>query len=400
MGLMDVASGERLHIGFFGMRNAGKSSLVNAVTGQNLSVVSDVKGTTTDPVKKAMELLPLGPVVILDTPGLDDEGELGNLRVEKAKQALRKTDIAVLVTDSTLGMSEPDLELLVELKEKNIPYVIAYNKADLLKDRARTVENAVYVSAVTGEGVHELKDLLGKFAKSAKEPKVLVADLLSEGDLAVLVTPIDESAPKGRIILPQQMTLREILDARATAVVCQDSQLQQTLQGLNRKPRMVITDSQVFGKVSACVPADVPLTSFSILMARYKGDLRELVQGAAVLKTLQDGDRVLISEGCTHHRQCNDIGTVKMPGWIERFSGAKPAYTFTSGGEFPEDLAQYKVIVHCGGCMLNEAEMTNRLARASQAGTPIVNYGIAIAEMHGILHRSLELFPHIQKLLH
>ena len=399
MGLNDVVSAERLHIGFFGMRNAGKSSLVNAVTGQALSVVSDVKGTTTDPVKKAMELLPLGPVVILDTPGLDDEGDLGQLRVQKARQALAQTDIAVLVVDATVGMTETDMILKQELETRKLPYVIACNKADLLAERADLPENALYVSAADGEGVRELKERLGAFAKVKKNPKLLVADLLSPGDLVVLVTPIDESAPKGRLILPQQMTLRDILDAHAAAVVCQDTELKQTLEGLGRKPRMVITDSQAFGKVSGVVPPDIPLTSFSILMARYKGDLRALVRGAAELRKLRDGDRVLISEGCTHHRQCNDIGTVKMPGWIERFSGAKPDYTFTSGGEFPQDLSPYRVIVHCGGCMLNEAEMQHRIALAAEAGVPIVNYGIAIAGMHGILRRSLELFPDILTLL-
>ena len=399
MGLNDTVSAERVHIGFFGMRNAGKSSLVNAVTGQALSVVSDVKGTTTDPVKKAMELLPLGPVVILDTPGLDDEGDLGQLRVQKARQALAQTDIAILVVDATVGMTETDMTLKQELETRKLPYVIAYNKADLLAERADLPENALYVSAADGEGVRELKERLGAFARAKKNPKLLVADLLSPGDLVVLVTPIDESAPKGRLILPQQMTLRDILDAHATAIVCQDTELKQTLEGLGRKTRMVITDSQAFGRVSKVVPSDIPLTSFSILMARYKGDLRALVQGAAELRKLRDGDRVLISEGCTHHRQCNDIGTVKMPGWIEQFSGAKPDYTFTSGGEFPQDLSPYRVIVHCGGCMLNEAEMQHRIARAAEAGVPIVNYGIAIAGMHSILRRSLELFPDILALL-
>ena len=399
MGLNDVASGERLHIGFFGMRNAGKSSLVNAVTGQELSVVSKVKGTTTDPVKKAMELLPLGPVVILDTPGLDDEGELGALRVEKAKQVLAKTDIAVLVVDALEGMSEQDAELKKELTARKIPYIIAYNKCDMLKERADIGAKGIYVSAVTGEGVEELKNRLGTFAEQKKGSKVLVSDFLSAGDIVVLVTPIDESAPKGRLILPQQMTLRDILDSHATAVVCQERELKQTLEGLAKKPRMVITDSQVFGKVAAVVPKDIPLTSFSILMARYKGDLRALVKGAAALGALRDGDKVLISEGCTHHRQCNDIGTVKMPGWIEEYTGAKPEYKFTSGGEFPQELSDYRVIVHCGGCMLNEAEMQHRIARSEEAGVPIVNYGIAIAAMHGILRRSLELFPDILEIL-
>lgn len=399
MGLQDTVSAERLHIGFFGMRNAGKSSLVNAVTGQALSVVSDVKGTTTDPVKKAMELLPLGPVVILDTPGMDDEGALGRLRVEKTKQMLAKTDIAVLVLDSTVGIGELDAALIADFKKRNLPYVIAYNKADLADNRKSLEKNEVYVSAATGEGVEALKNMLGAFAAQMKNPKLLVRDLLCAGDIVVLVTPIDEAAPKGRLILPQQMVLRDILDAHAVAVVCQDTEVAQTLQQLRCPPRMVITDSQAFGKVAKQVPLNVPLTSFSILMARYKGDLVGLVQGFAALKSLQDGDKVLISEGCSHHRQCNDIGTVKMPGWIEQFTGVKPAYHFTSGGEFPENLSEYRVIVHCGGCMLNEAEMKHRLAQAAQANVPIVNYGIAIAGMHDILKRSVELFPDVLALL-
>ncbi|MBR7142822.1 MAG: [Clostridia bacterium] len=399
MGLQDTVSAERLHIGFFGLRNAGKSSLVNAVTGQDLCVVSPVKGTTTDPVQKAMELLPLGPVVILDTPGLDDEGELGYLRVEKARQALAKTDIAVLVVDGTVGLGEKDRELITELENRKIPYVLVQNKADLVTQKEPLPQNAVYASTVTGEGVNELKSLLGEFAKQMKNPKLLVGDLLSAGDTVVLVTPIDEAAPKGRLILPQQMVLRDVLDAHATAVVCQDTELAQALQGLQRPPRMVITDSQAFGKVAKVVPAQIPLTSFSILMARYKGDLQALVQGFAALKGLQNGDKVLICEGCTHHRQCNDIGTVKMPGWIEQFSGVKPQYHFTSGGEFPSQLSEYRVIVHCGGCMLNEAEMKHRMQQAAQAGVPMVNYGVAIAGMHGILKRSVELFADIAALL-
>ena len=399
MSLNDVVSAERLHIGFFGMRNAGKSSLVNAVTGQQLAVVSDVKGTTTDPVKKAMELLPLGPVVIIDTPGLDDEGALGELRVQKAKQILTQTDLAVLVVDGTVGLSAQDVALIQVFAERKTPYVIAYNKADLLADHPPLDAPALYVSASTGEGIHELKEQLGAFAQKTKQPKRLVSDLLEPGDLVVLVTPIDESAPKGRLILPQQLTIRDILDAHAIVVTCQDTELKTTLANLARKPKMVITDSQAFGRVSRDTPNDIPLTSFSILMARYKGDLAALVQGAAALAKLRDGDRVLISEGCTHHRQCGDIGTVKLPYWIEDFSDTKPQFSFTSGGEFPEDLSGYAVIVHCGGCMLNEAEMRHRTELARQAGIPIVNYGIAIAQMHGILRRSLELFPHILRLL-
>ena len=398
MGLNDTASGERLHIGFFGMRNAGKSSLVNAVTGQALSVVSDVKGTTTDPVKKAMELLPLGPVVILDTPGLDDEGALGELRVQKARQMLAQTNLAVLVVDATAGLQDADLALADELKARKIPFVTVYHKADLLAERPTLDKNELYVSSVTGEGVHELKELLGSFAKVLQNPKFPVRDLLAEGDTVVLVTPIDESAPKGRLILPQQMVLRDVLDAHAVAVVSQVPQLEATLNNLASPPRMVITDSQAFGAVSKIVPREIPLTSFSILMARYKGDLPTLARGFSALKALRNGDPVLICEGCTHHRQCNDIGTVKMPGWIRSFSGAEPEFHFTSGGEFPEDLSAYRVIVHCGGCMLNEAEMKYRIRRAEEAGIPIVNYGIAIAGMHGILARSVELFPELSEL--
>lgn len=428
MGLNDTVSSERIHIGFFGMRNAGKSSLVNAITGQQLSVVSDVKGTTTDPVKKAMELLPLGPVVIIDTPGLDDEGELGSLRVQKAKQILGQTDIAVLVVDSMVGMSSLDKELVIEFAVRKIPYVVVYNKADLLENtieesQERTTEckdlrigelyndiagrenctisteNVLCVSTVTGEGIHTLKEKLGSFAVNTKKEKVLAADLIEAEDLVVLVTPIDESAPKGRLILPQQLVIRDILDKHGSVVICQDTELPDTLASLAKKPKMVITDSQVFGRVSKEVPEDIPLTSFSILMARYKGDLETLVQGAAALSGVKAGDKILISEGCTHHRQCNDIGTVKMPNWIQKFTGVKPEFTFTSGGEFPEDLSQYSVIVHCGGCTLNETEMKHRIKRATDAGVPIVNYGIAIAHMHGILKRSVELFPNVVKVL-
>lgn len=397
MSLNDVVSAERLHIGFFGMRNAGKSSLVNAVTGQSLAVVSDVKGTTTDPVKKAMELLPLGPVVIIDTPGLDDEGELGALRVKKAKQELAHTDIAVLVVDATVGLSKLDEELVSSFRQRKIPYVIVRNKADLLVERPVLEKESRYASSLTGEGIYELKETLGKFAETKKNPKVLVSDLLEKDDLLVLVIPIDESAPKGRIILPQQLVLRDILDHNAMAICCQDTEVSATLSALAKKPKLVITDSQVFAGVSRDVPLDVPLTSFSILMARYKGDLRTLVRGAAALSRLKDGDRVLISEGCTHHRQCNDIGTVKMPHWMEDFSGAKLSWDFTSGGEFPEDLSQYALVLHCGGCMLNEAEMKHRIEVATAAGVPIVNYGIAIAHMQGILRRSLLMFPDILK---
>ena len=381
------------------MRNAGKSSLVNAVTGQQLAVVSEVKGTTTDPVKKAMELLPLGPVVIIDTPGLDDEGELGRLRVQKAMQVLSSTDIAVLVVDAAIGLRELDRSLVACFRERKIPYITVYNKADLVCERQPLVKHEIYASAVTGENIYALKEKLGAFAKQLQNPKHMVADLLSEGDVVVLVTPIDESAPKGRLILPQQMAVREVLDAHAVAVTCQDTELPRTLESLAVRPKMVITDSQAFERVSADTPVDIPLTSFSILMARYKGDLPTLAAGASALSHLKDGDKVLISEGCTHHRQCNDIGTVKMPAWIERFCKAKPKFTFTSGGEFPEDLSPYSLIVHCGGCMLTETAMKHRIETAISAGVPIVNYGIAIAQMHGILKRSVQMFPDILALL-
>ena len=394
-----MVSAERLHISFFGMRNAGKSSLVNAVTGQQLAVVSEVKGTTTDPVKKAMELLPLGPVVIIDTPGLDDEGELGRLRVQKAMQVLSSTDIAVLVVDAAIGLRELDRSLVACFRERKIPYITVYNKADLVCERQPLEKHEIYASAVTGENIYALKEKLGAFAKQLQNPKHMVADLLSEGDVVVLVTPIDESAPKGRLILPQQMAVREVLDAHAVAITCQDTELPRTLESLAVRPKMVITDSQAFERVSADTPVDIPLTSFSILMARYKGDLPTLAAGASALSHLKDGDKVLISEGCTHHRQCNDIGTVKMPAWIERFCKAKPKFTFTSGGEFPEDLSPYSLIVHCGGCMLTETAMKHRIETAISAGVPIVNYGIAIAQMHGILKRSVQMFPDILALL-
>lgn len=390
MGLNEVSSGERTHIGFFGMRNAGKSSLVNAFTGQQLSVVSDVKGTTTDPVKKAMELLPMGPVLIIDTPGIDDEGALGEMRVQKAKEILSKTDIAILVCDCRKGVTETDEKLVSAFKEKNIPYVLCFNKSDLPHKEEN--ENAIYVSAVTGENIDLLKNTVARLAEKNKTKKYIVSDLLSEGDVVVLVTPIDEAAPKGRLILPQQQTIRDILDKGAIAVTVQDTQLKTALESLGVKPKMVITDSQAFGKVSKIVPEDIPLTSFSILFARYKGELEALVEGAKKLDSLKDGDKVLISEGCTHHRQCNDIGTVKMPGWIKNHSGKEIEFTFTSGGEFPENLSEYALVVHCGGCMLNEREMKNRQERANSQKIPMVNYGMAIAHMNGILKRSLQVF--------
>lgn len=391
MSLNDVVSAERVHIGFFGLRNAGKSSLVNAVTGQNLAVVSDVRGTTTDPVQKAMELLPLGPVVIIDTPGLDDEGDLGQLRVQRAEQTLNKTDIAVLVVDATVGLTEPDRALQERLSARKLPFLIAFNKADLLPQRSADglPADAIYVSAVTGEGVHALKERLAALAKGQTKEKRLLADLLSPGDHVILVTPIDESAPKGRLILPQQQTLREVLDVHCTCSVCQDTELTELLTLLKTPPRLVITDSQAFERVAKLVPESVPLTSFSLLFARYKGDLPALIAGAEALRTLKDGDRVLISEGCTHHRQCNDIGTVKLPGWIRQYTGANPEFCFTSGGEFPEDLTGIRLIVHCGGCMLSDKQMQYRQQRAKEAGVPMVNYGAAIAQMHGVLSRSL-----------
>ena len=397
--LNQTPSADRILIGFFGLRNAGKSSLVNAVTGQSLSVVSDVAGTTTDPVKKAMELLPLGPVVIIDTPGLDDEGMLGELRVQKAREVLATVHIAVLVVDATRGMTELDNTLVSLFEERKLPYIIALNKCDLLP-AAPAAEGVRYpVSASTGAGVHELKEAIASHAKGLGNSRKLVADLLSPDDLVVLVIPIDESAPKGRLILPQQNTIRDILDSHCTVVACQDTELKKTLSMLAVKPALVITDSQAFGRVAKDVPDDIPLTSFSILFARYKGDLPSLVRGAVALSTLQDGDRIVIAEGCTHHRQCGDIGSVKIPRWVEQFSGAKPIYTFTSGGEFPHDLSDYKLIIHCGGCMLNEKEMAHRMEIAEKAGVPMVNYGVAIAHIHGILKKSLAPFPDVLSLL-
>ena len=397
MGLNDTVSAERIHIGFFGMRNAGKSSLVNAITGQELAVVSDVKGTTTDPVKKAMELLPLGPVVIIDTPGIDDEGELGELRIKKAKQALAQTDIAILVVDSQVGLSDKDNELISEFNARKTPYIVVYNKSDL--SDIPTDERSISVSAKDKTNINELKEKIASLAKTAKTEKHIVSDLLKSGDTVVLVIPIDESAPKGRLILPQQQTIRDILDSGCTAICCRDTELVHTLKSLAKKPALVITDSQAFGRVSKDVPDDIPLTSFSILFARYKGDLAKLVEGAAMLSKISDGDKILISEGCTHHRQCNDIGTVKMPKWIEKFSGAQPEFSFTSGTEFPEKPEDYSMIVHCGGCMLNEKEMQSRIEKAVSSGVPIVNYGIAIAHMNGILRRSISIFPEILKIL-
>lgn len=399
MSLNDIPSGQRIHIGFFGLTNAGKSSLVNAVTGQSLSIVSQVKGTTTDPVKKAMELLPLGPVVIIDTPGLDDCGELGQLRIEKAQRTLTQTDLAVLVVDSTIGLRPEDHTLVSMLQERKIPFLIAYNKSELLSSPPPLGENELYVSAATGIGIRELKEKLGSFAAQLHKERPLCSDLFSPGDLILLVTPIDASAPKGRLILPQQLVLRDILDHHGIAVVCQDGDVERTLSALASAPRLVITDSQAFDQVSRVVPPQIPLTSFSILMARYKGKLLPLVQAAAALSSLKDGDPVLISEGCTHHRQCNDLGSVKLPDWIRQFTGSNPSFSFTSGGEFPTSLAGFRLVVHCGGCMLNEKEMQHRQELCRLSGVPMVNYGIAIAQIHGVLRRSLELFPEAAALL-
>lgn len=394
--LNQTPSANRTHIGIFGKRNAGKSSLINAITGQNYAIVSDVLGTTTDPVLKSMELLPLGPVVIIDTPGLDDEGELGALRIQKAYQILNKTDIAVLVIDASFGVTKEDSEILKRIHEKEIPCVIVVNKSDIcpncnLEDLPLPdSDSAILVSSKTGEHIHDLKELLAQQASQDTIQKSIVADLLNPLDFVVLVVPIDSAAPKGRLILPQQQTIRDVLEAKASAIVVQETELAETLNSLGKKPKMVITDSQVFKKVSAVTPDDILLTSFSILFARYKGNLKTLVDGASALDSLKDGDRILISEGCTHHRQCDDIGTVKLPNWIRSYTKKEVEFEFTSGTEFPLDLSSYKMIVHCGGCMLNEREMKYRLKCAEDAKIPITNYGTCIAYINGILNRSLE----------
>ena len=407
MGLNDTPSADRVHIGFFGCRNAGKSSLVNAVTGQSLAVVSDVAGTTTDPVYKSMELLPLGPVVIIDTPGIDDTGELGELRVTKTRQVLAKIDVAVLVVDGSVGLSETDRELTELFKEKNINYIIAYNKSDLVNDDTRdqtSAENSIWVSAEHRQGIEELKELIGRLTVTDTMTRRLVGDLIQPGDMVVLVIPIDSAAPKGRLILPQQQVIRDVLETGAVAVVCRDTELEDTLRRLEGKVSLVVTDSQAFAKVMKLVPDDVYLTSFSILMARFKGQLDAAVKGAHVLDRLRGGGqrtagdeadkapKILIAEGCTHHRQCDDIGTVKLPGWIREYTGLEPEFTFVSGTEFPEELAGYDLVIHCGGCMLNEREMKSRQGRAEQQSIPMTNYGTAIAHMNGILDRSLRIF--------
>lgn len=384
---------DRIHIGIFGRRNAGKSSILNALTGQNMAIVSDIKGTTTDPVSKAMELLPLGPVVMIDTPGIDDDGPLGKLRVQKSYQVLNKTDIALLVADARTGLTVEEKSLLAKISEKKIPYVIAFNKSDLsgksvVAERQQDILDvrgtSITVSAATGENIHELKELLASL-KPHEEKRRIIGDFLKPNDFVVLVVPIDKAAPKGRLILPQQQTIRDILDAKATAIVVQETELADTLRNLGRAPRMVVTDSQVFEKVAAIVPKEIPLTSFSILFARYKGELEAFYEGIRAVEQLKDGDQVLICEGCTHHRQCGDIGTQKIPQWMEAHTGKKLVFSFTSGVEFPENLEPYRLIVHCGGCMLNQREMKYRIACAKDSGVPITNYGMIIAYMKGIL---------------
>lgn len=399
MGMNQMPAANRIHIGFFGRRNAGKSSVVNAVTNQELSVVSEVRGTTTDPVSKTMELLPMGPVVIIDTPGYDDEGSLGELRVRKTKQVLNKTDVAVLVVDALAGLTEVERELTEIFEKKEIPYIIAYNKADLLKEVPEANSREIYISALEKTNIHELKEKIAVLSRIQESEKHLAGDLVKPNDFVVLVTPIDSAAPKGRLILPQQQTIRDLLECGAVSVVIRETELKATLAGLGKKPALVITDSQAFAKVSAETPADIPLTSFSILMARYKGTLEASVQGAAQISQLQEGDAVLIAEGCTHHRQCEDIGTVKLPRWLREFTGKNLRLSFTYGTEFPEELSSYRLIIHCGGCMLNEREMRYRIQTALDAGVPVTNYGTAIAYMNGILKRSLEVLPDIQKLI-
>ena len=429
MGMNETPSADRVHIGFFGRRNAGKSSIVNKVTGQELAVVSDVKGTTTDPVSKAMELLPMGPVVIIDTPGIDDEGHLGELRVRKAKQVLNRVDVAVLVVDATVGKTSVDEELIHIFKEKEIPYLVVYNKADLLKTKdgnrlssdnnlnrnthagavkessvsqkqdheKQNTEQSIYASAATGQNIYELKEKIASLAVTDELKLRLVGDLLEPSDFAILVVPIDKAAPKGRLILPQQQTIRDVLEAGAAAIVIKEDELSNTLETLGKKPKLVITDSQVFARVSEETPEDIWLTSFSILFARFKGNLKTAAAGAAALDRLKDGDKILISEGCTHHRQCDDIGTVKLPRWIRNYTGKELEFEYSSGRDFPEDVTKYSLIVHCGGCMLNEREMRYRQKCALDQEIPITNYGIAIAYMQGILKRCVEMFPDVRK---
>jgi len=395
MGLNETPAANRIHIAFFGRRNAGKSSVVNAVTGQDLAIVSKVKGTTTDPVYKAMELLPLGPVIIIDTPGIDDEGELGELRVKKSRQVLNKSDIAILVVDAQLGLTKEDQNLIVLFVAKNIPYVVAYNKSDITGKSMELTENEILISAKTGEYINELKEKIALLVGTEEIKLRIVGDILNPSDFAVLVVPIDKSAPKGRLILPQQQTIRDILESDATAIVVKEIELRDTLENLGKKPKIVITDSQVFAKVNADTPKDIYLTSFSILMARYKGVLKTAVKGAKIIDELKAGDRILIAEGCTHHKQCDDIGSVKLPRWIKNYTQKQFDFHFTSGTEYPDDLDEYKLIVHCGGCMLNDREMKYRQKCSEDTHVPFTNYGILIAYMQGILTRSVAMFPEI-----
>ncbi len=387
--LNSTVSANRVHIGFFGLRNAGKSSVVNAITNQNMSLVSDIKGTTTDPVSKAMEILPLGPVVIVDTPGMDDEGTLGKLRIQRTLEVLKKVDMAVLVVDAKRDLQPIDLELISLFKEKKLPYFIVYNKCDLIDEKKSLEKNEIYVSAIQNENIDALKELLASVVKQ-REEKTIIGDLIDDGDIVVLVIPIDSSAPKGRLILPQQLVLRDVLDHHAIGISCQVDELKKTLDIVH--PKLVITDSQAFESVSQIVPKDIQLTSFSILMARLKGSLDTVVHGANTLDTLKDGDTILISEGCTHHRQCEDIGTVKLPNWILKYTNKKLNFEFTSGHGFKEDLSKYALVVHCGACMLNEKEVQSRVMDCKKQNVPFTNYGIAIAKMNGILQRSIDVF--------
>lgn len=408
MGMNQTPASERVHISFFGKRNAGKSSVINAVTGQDLAIVSSVKGTTTDPVYKTMELLPLGPVMVIDTPGIDDEGELGALRVRKSYQVLNKTDIAILVVDSTVGKSEEELELIHRFHKKGIPYLVVYNKIDLLSDDeiknlAMSVRaGEVLVSASDGMNIQELKEKIASLKPEDTHKYPLIQDLIEPLDLVILVVPIDKAAPKGRLILPQQQTIRDILERGALSLVVRDTELKSTLDHFLAQgvcPKLVVTDSQAFARVSKDVPENIMLTSFSILFSRYKGELETQLKGVSALSSIEDGDRILIAEGCTHHRQCGDIGTCKIPDWIRNYTGKKPVFEFTSGTEFPEDVSSYKMVVHCGGCMLNEREMKYRIACCQDQGVPITNYGLLIAQVTGILKRSLGPFPKMQKLI-
>ena len=406
MSLNATPSSERVHIGIFGKRNAGKSSLINAITGQNLAIVSDAKGTTTDPVYKAMELLPLGPVMIIDTPGIDDEGVLGSLRIQKAYQVLNKTDIALVIIDAAVGPSAEDLRLIERINTKKIPLLIVINKCETINEDKKTAYQALlsngkllFVSAEQKLNIFELKEAIAQTVPADENKAQIVADLLSPSDFVVLVVPIDSAAPKGRLILPQQQTIRDILEADAAAIVVKENELTNTLQNLGKRPKLVITDSQVFKKVAAETPADILLTSFSILFARYKGNLQTAVQGVTALENLEDGDKILVGEGCTHHRQCDDIGTVKLPRWIKEYTGKNPEFIFTSGTEFPLNLSPYKMIIHCGACMLNEREMQYRIKCAADQNIPFTNYGITIAYINGILKRTVEPFLQIYKLL-